>query len=233
MNIELHDFVRYRQVCAQTKLDPNHLKASLQTINVNEPFVFWAMDYMGPLPETTQGNKHLLVVMGHFTKWCKVFPTKDQRAKTVAEIVVSNIFSRFGPPTVIHSDQGRNSESNLMQEVCCLMGNNKSNTSAYYPQCDGLVERQNCTLQDTLTGYVSQHQHDWDCWVNVVAYAYNTSVHSATGYTPYKMVFGHLVRTPLELDLGLPLKSPCSQHEYSESNRRNLQSVAEVTRQFS
>jgi len=67
----------------------------------------------------------------------------------------------------------------------------------------------------------------------VVAYAYNTSVHSATGYTPYKMVFGHLVCTPLELDLGLPLKNPCSQHEYSESNRRNLQSVAEVTRQIS
>ena len=231
MNNELHDFVKHCQVCAQTKLDPNHLKAPLQAINVNEPFVFWAMDYMGPLPETTQGNKHLLVVMDHFTKWCEVFPTKDQRAKTVAEILVSKIFSRFGPPTVIHSDQGRNFESNLMQEVCCLMGVHKSRTSAYHPQCDGLVERQNRTLQDMLTGYVSQHQHDWDRWVDLVAYAYNTSVHSATGYSPYEMVFGRLARTPLELDLGLPLKNPCSQHEYSESIRRNLQSVAEVARQ--
>ena len=126
MNNELHDFVRHCQVCAQTKLGPNQLKAPLQTINVNEPFVFWAMDYMGPLPETTQGNKHLLVVMDHFTKWCEVFPTKDQRDKTVAEILVSKIFSRFGPPTVIHSDQGRNFECNLMQEVCCLMGLHKS-----------------------------------------------------------------------------------------------------------
>ena len=120
MNNELKNFVRHCQVCAQAKLDPNHQKAPLQTINVNEPFVFWAMDYMGPLPETTQGNKHLLVVMDHFTKWCEAFPTKDQRAKTVAEILVSKIFSRFGPPTVIHSDQGRNFESNLMQKVCCL-----------------------------------------------------------------------------------------------------------------
>ena len=133
MNNELQNFVRHCQVCAQAKLDANHQKAPLQTINVNEPFVFWAMDYMGPLPETTQGNKHLLVVMDHFTKWCEVFPTKDQRAKTVAEILVSKIFSRFGPPTVIHSDQGRNFESNLMQEVCCLMGVHKSRTSAYHP----------------------------------------------------------------------------------------------------
>ena len=230
MNNELQNFVRHCQVCAQAKLDPNHKKAPLQTINVNEPFVFWAMDYMGPLPETTQGNKHLLVVMDHFTKWCEVFPTKDQRAKTVAEILVSKIFSRFGPPTVIHSDQGRNFESNLMQEVCCLMGIHKSRTSAYHPQCDGLVERQNRTLQDMLSGYVSQHQYDWDRWVDLVAYAYNTSVHSATGYSPYEMVFGRIARTPLELDLGLPLKIPCSEHEYSASIRRNLQSVAEVAR---
>jgi len=118
-----------------------------------------------------------------------------------------------------------------MQEVCWLMGVHKSRTSAYHPQCNGLVERQNRTLQDMLTGYVSQHQHDWDRWVNLVAYAYNTSVHSATGYSPYGMVFGRLARTPLALDLGLPLKNPCSQHEYSESIRRNLQSVAEVARQ--
>ena len=80
-----------------------------------------------------------------------------------------------------------------------------------------------------LTGYVSQHQHDWDRWVDLVAYAYNTSVHSPTGYSPYEMVSGRLARTPLELDLGLPLKNPCSQYEYSASIRRNLQS-AEVAR---
>ena len=44
----------------------------------------------------------------------------------------------------------------------------------------------------------------------VVGSISNTSVHSATGYSPYEMVFGRLSRTPLELDLGLPLKNPCS-----------------------
>ena len=231
MNSQLHDFVKNCQVCARTKLDPNHQKAPLQSITVNEPFVFWAMDYMGPLPETTQGNKHLLVIMDHFTKWCEVFPTKDQKARTVAEILVSKVFSRFGPPTVIHSDQGRNFESNLMHEICCLMGIHKSRTSAYHPQCDGLVERQNRTLQDMLASYVSEHQHDWDRWVDLVAYAYNTSTHASTGCSPYEMVFGRLARTPLELDLGLPLKNPCNQHEYSALIRRNLQAVADVARE--
>ena len=230
MNANITSFIQSCQICAQTKLDPHHKKAPLQSIDVSEPFVFWAMDYMGPLPETTQGNRHLLVVMDHFSKWCEIFPTKDQKARTVAETLVSKVFSRFGPPTVIHSDQGRNFESNLMHEICGLMGMHKSRTTAYHPQCDGLVERQNRTLQDMLTAYVSQHQHDWDRWVDLVAYAYNTSTHASTGYSPYQIVFGRLARTPLEIDLGLPLTNPSSQHEYSESVRSNLKSITELAR---
>ena len=94
-----------------------------------------------------------------------------------------------------------------MQEVCCLMGIHKSYTSAYHPQCDGLVERQNI-----FTGYVSQHQHDCDCLVDLVTYAFSTSVHSSTGYSFYEMAVGCLARTPLELLLGLPLNNPSSQH---------------------
>ena len=92
--------------------------------------------------------------MDHFTKWCEAFPTKDQKASTVAEILVSQVFTRFGPPTVIHSDQGQNFESNLLQEVNNLMGVHKSRTTAYHPQCDGLVQRQNRTLQEMLASFV-------------------------------------------------------------------------------
>ena len=145
---------------------------------------------MGPLPETTRGNKHLLVVMDHFTKWCEVFPTHNQRASTVADILVNRVFSGFGPPTIIHSDQGRNFESNLMQEVCSLMGIHKSRTTAYHPQCDGQVGRQNRTLQEMLAAFVSEHKDDWDSWVSLAVYAYNTSCHEPTGFSPYELVFG-------------------------------------------
>ena len=225
MAIQIKDFVRNCQVCAQTKLNCHNEKAPLQPIEVNEPFVFWAMDYMGPLPETSRGNKHLLVVMDHFTKWCEVFPTADQKASTVAEILVNRVFSRFGPPTIIHSDQGRNFESNLMQEICGLMGIHKSRTTAYHPQCDGQVERQNRTLQEMLAAFVSDHRDDWDNWVSLAVYAYNTSCHESTGFSPYELVFGRSARTPLELDLDIPLKNPCSQSAYSQSIRKALHSL--------
>ena len=211
-------------VCAQTKLNSPHGKAPLQPIEVNEPFLFWAIDYMGPLSETTRGNKHLLVVMDHFTKWYEVLPIQNQRASTMADILVNRIFSRFGPPTISHSDQGRNFESNLMQKVCSLMGIHKSRTTAYHPQCDGQVERQNRTLQEMLAAFVSEHKDDWDTWVSLAAYSYNISCHESTGFSPYELVFGHSPRTPLELDSDIPIKYPSSQSEYSQSVRKVLHS---------
>ena len=92
------------------------------------------------------------------------------------------------------------------------MGIHKSVTTAYHPQYDSL--RQVRTLQDMLSAYVSDHQNDWELWVNLAVYVYNTSTHESTGFCPFELVFGRVVRTLLEIDLDLPLKNPCSQSEY-------------------
>lgn len=68
---QIANFVKSCQVCAQTKLDSSSTTAPLRYITANEPLAFWAMDYMGPLPETSRGNKHLVVVMDHFKKCVK------------------------------------------------------------------------------------------------------------------------------------------------------------------
>ena len=71
----------------------NNGKVPIQTLEVSEPFTFWALDYMGPLPESGHGNKHILVLMDHFRKWCEAFPTPDQKALTVAKVLVDRVFS--------------------------------------------------------------------------------------------------------------------------------------------
>ena len=105
------------------------------------------------------------------------------------------------------------------------MGVHKSRTIAYHPECDGLVERQNRTLQEMLASFVFSHKDDWDIWLSLVVYAPNTSCHESTGYSPFKIVFGRLPRTPLELDLDIPLKNPCSQSEYVVSLRKSLKDI--------
>ena len=87
------------------------------------------------------------------------------------------------------------------------MGTHKSHTTAYHPQCVGLVVHQNRTIQDILASFVSNHPDDWDNWVSLAVYAYNTSCHKSTKFSPYEMVFGRMPRASLELDLDLPLLS--------------------------
>ena len=228
MRTSIRNFIQHCIICSQSKHLPHQRKAPLQPIQVSEPFVFWALDYMGPLQETASGNKHILVVMDHFTKWCEAFATKDQKARTVAETLVSRLFSRFGPPTVIHSDQGKNFDSIIMHEIYNLMGLKKTRTTAYHPQCDGLVERQNRTLQDIITNFVSEHSLDWDQWLDQAVFAYNTSVHESTKMSPYEMVFGRPARMPIEVELGVPLQNPSSQSDYTRSLRKAIQLANQV-----
>lgn len=211
--------IQHCEVCTRKNSPINKNTAPLGHITVSRPFTFWAMDYMGPLPETTRGNKHILVVVDHFTKWCEAFATPDQKASTVAPLLISRIFSRFGPPTVLHSDQGRNFESTLLHELCNVMGITKTRTTSYHPQCDGQAERQNRTLQAMLNAFTSSRQHDWDLWLDSVTFAYNTSRHESLGTSPYEIVFGQVPRMPIELELGLPLNNPSTQSEYLTSVR--------------
>ena len=121
-----------------------------------------AIDIMGPLPVSKNGNQYLLVTMDYFSKWPEVYPLPNQEARTVAIVLVREFFCRFGIPMELHSDQGRNFESLLMKEVCAILGIHKTRTTPYYPRSDGMVERFNRTLAAQLSLFVNENHTDWD-----------------------------------------------------------------------
>ena len=84
--------------------------------------------------------------MDYFTKWVKVYAVPDQQTQTIARLLVENIVCRHGVPQELLSDRGSNFLSELMLELCSLLGIKKLNTSGYHPLTDGLVEKFNCTL---------------------------------------------------------------------------------------
>ena len=75
-----------------------------------------AVDILGPLPETEQGNRYVLVIGDYFTKWMEAHA--NQEATTVAQKLTDEMFCHFSPPEQLHSDQGKQFQSNLVQEVC-------------------------------------------------------------------------------------------------------------------
>ena len=140
----------------------------------------------GPsIPETDDGNKYVLVAVDYFTRWTEAYGIRNQEAATVAKKLVDKVFCRFSPPEQLHSDQGRQFESDFIQELCKLLQVRKTRTTPYHPQCNGVVERFNRTLLDMLSTKVGDHSSDWDQSIRKLCMAYNSSVHFATGFTPF------------------------------------------------
>lgn len=135
-----------------------------------------AINILGELPQTAKGNEYILVISDYFTKWTEALPLPNKEACTVAKILVDEVLCRFGIPQTIHSDQGRQFESNLFREMCKLLGiEKKTRTTPYHPQSDGMVERFNRTLATMLTVYVSTNQRDWDDQLPYVMMAYRSA----------------------------------------------------------
>ena len=82
-----------------------------------EPNERIAMDVCGPLIKTPDGNEYVLAITDYFTKFTEAFPMKDQKAETIATILVEKWIHKYGQPMELHTDQGKNFESNLLKEV--------------------------------------------------------------------------------------------------------------------
>ena len=106
---------------------------------------------MGPLPQTSSGNKYIVDVTDLFSKWVKAFPVQSTDTETLASLLVTKIICRYGVPSFLQSDQGANLTSNLMAAVCNHLEIAQMQTSAYHLQ---QVKRFNKTLLESMLGKV-------------------------------------------------------------------------------
>ena len=161
-----------------------------------------ALDIIGPLPVSFKGNKYALIVSDYFTRWVEGYPMADCETTTIAENVINQFICRFGVPHQIHSDQGRQFESGLFKELCTRFSIDKTRTTAFRPQSDGLVERFNRTLEDILSKYISKNQRDWDDQLPWALMAYRSSEHESTKFSPSMLMLGREIQLPVDLVYG-------------------------------
>ena len=110
--------IRKCSICCSNNQPHKKLRAALGNYRVGHPLDRIALDILGPLPTTNRGNAYILVVADYFTRWVEAYPLADQQASTTATKLVYEFISRLGAPLEIHTDQGRNFESNIFKEVC-------------------------------------------------------------------------------------------------------------------
>ena len=183
--------------CSMKKSPRYHRQAPLLPIPVEGSFDRVAVDVLGPFPVTHSGSRYIVVFSDYYTRWPEAFALPSCEAHRIASLLINEIMTRHSAPRTLLSDRGRNFLSALVKETCKMMNTSKLNTTAYHPQTDGLVERFNGTLAQTLSMFVSSNQKDWDQHLPQVFFAYRVSPNATTGESPFYLLYGREPRLPI------------------------------------
>ena len=226
---QLKSYVRTCVGC-QKAARQDKARAPLQPLPcVSEPFQKVAFDLVGPLPRTTSGRKYLLTAMCLYTKFPEAIPLKRVDNLSVLEAMME-IFSRYGIPKELLTDQGSVFTSHLTRHMCKTFEIHKIQTSPYHPQSDGALERWHACLKGMLKR-AEVDLKEWDKMLKFVLFAYRDTPHCVTGFSPFSLMYGRDVRGPLEF-----LKSSwvegeeenCSVFEWLVNVKAKMCSMAEV-----
>ena len=193
-----NDIQEYVRTCEQCQKRGNiGSKGLLNPIKVGKTWEMIGIDFVGPLNKTRKGNKYILVVMDYFTKYPEARATKDATADKVAEFLFKEIICRHGCPKIMISDNGSHFRNQVVKQLCEKYGIKHNFTSPYHPQSNGLVERFNRTLCESLAK-LSNQEKQWDEFIEPALFAYRTTKHSTTKYTPYYLMHGKEARLPID-----------------------------------
>ena len=124
-------------------------------------------------------------------------PLKSIEAERVAEELL-NIYSRVGFPKEVMSDQGTQFTANVNKEISRLLSIKQITSTPYNPKCNGLVEKFNGTLKQTLKKMCAENPKDWDRYIYLL-FAYREAPQDSTGFAPFELLCGRTVKGPMPI----------------------------------
>ena len=115
------------------------------------------LDILGPInPRSKSGATYILVMVDQFTKWVELAALPAQNAELTAKAFLKHFIKNFGCPLEVHTDQGKNFQSDLFTAFCKLLEISKTRTTPYHPSSNGQCEVFNRTILQMVRAYVSR-----------------------------------------------------------------------------
>ena len=160
------------------------------------------MDFITALPKVTGNFDSIFVVIDWLTKVVHLIPTRTTAlASDVAQLFVKEIVRLHGIPARIISDRDAKFTSKfwtaMFQSVCTRL----NLSSAYHLETDGQTERVKQVLEDMLRAYVSKKQSNWESYLPIIEFAYNSAKHVSTGFSPFMLMYGFQPCSPVLVGL--------------------------------
>ncbi|SJL17565.1 uncharacterized protein ARMOST_21117 [Armillaria ostoyae] len=191
MNKDVEAYVKGCETCQRTK-SSNQAKAAPLHPNAipAEPWTHITVDMITGLPDSN-GYDALLIVVDRFSKAIIPVPcNKDLSAEGWARILRDHVYAHHGMPQVVISDQGPQFISKFMTELYRMLDIKQNASTAFHPQTDRQTERVNQEIEKYLRIFVGFRQDDWANWLPLAEFAHNNRIHSATGKSPFMILYG-------------------------------------------
>jgi hypothetical protein len=148
-----------------------------------------AIDLSFGYPTTVEGFKGILVIIEYLSGFIMIYPIKSKCADEISKNLI-NYISIFSPPKKILSDLGTEFNNNLVDSLLNNLKIDHAVTAAYNPSTNGKVEKANHTIGTCMRKHADGNVSNWPEFIPSVQLAYNSKIHTSTGYTPFELVYG-------------------------------------------
>lgn len=199
-----------------------------------EPFETVSVDTIVNLPRESpdeDANKHLIVMVCNFTRMVELCPAPDLSQNSAMRALMQ-LFSRYGSPSILHSDNGGQFVADATKAFCSLHNIRQTFTVPHHPQGNGIAERTNAEVMRHLRAIV----HDtnvsilWDRYCPLVQRIINSSYHSSIGTSPAELLYAGTVNLDRNLDIdGMKKKLLPSDRSNAEFLDEYLEALEKIT----
>ena len=180
MNSDVRHWAKCCLACQTNKIQ-RHTKSPLVSFTPpDRRFDFVHVDLVGPLGPS-EGYSYIFTMIDRFTRWPEAVPIREPTAEAIARVFLNTWVARFGVPSVVMTDQGRQFESYLWRDLMRLLGSDRVRSNAYHPIANGMVERFHRQLKASLASHPLRSQ--WTKAFQLVLLGINSALKEDLGCT--------------------------------------------------
>lgn len=189
-----------------------------------------ALDFLGPLPRSSRGYRHIIVTVDVFTKLVKLYAVRRPTMKSVLNVITQKYIPKYGKMDKVLTDQGKQFGNKLWKDALTRQGIKPVLTSIRHPQTN-LAERINRELGKYMRLYCYNQQSKWPDYLQFFEDAMNHNYSEATGYTPLelsenkipKRFWHNMINKPENYNVDLPIQIKINRAErqlYHQAGKR-------------
>ncbi|KAI5725494.1 hypothetical protein M8J77_016168 [Diaphorina citri] len=196
---DISNHIRQCEDCARVKVAGRTKAAPLRPRTELEKLEVWSIDIMGPYTASRKHkNRYLITATDPCSKWVEAKAVRHVDSEAIIKFLETDIFSRFGYPKKVISDQGSQFVSSKFEEFCENHGIKHYTTAAYTPR-QNPVERKNQNIKNKLRLHLLDKDHNqWDENLPNILFSIRSSRNSATNHSPAEVLFNQNLKAPLE-----------------------------------